>query len=103
MSDYHRLVNVETEIANERRTRARCSCIWNSGWRRTRHVAIEAHGIHVVKMERMTIARARAIAYDHAHGLHDEYDDPDIGCRWIGCEDAFWIIAHAQESESFSE
>lgn len=40
-------------------------------------------------------ARARAILADHAGGLHADHDDPDVGCRYPGCDDAFWLLAFA--------
>lgn len=37
--------------------------------------------------------RARAILADHVAGLHDDHDDPTVGCRYPGCEDAYWLLS----------
>lgn len=41
----------------------------------------------------MIADRARAILRDHVVGLHEEHDDPDEGCTYPGCEDAFWLLS----------
>lgn len=41
----------------------------------------------------MTPETARAILADHVAGLHDHMDDPQIGCRYPGCENAYWLLS----------
>lgn len=42
-------------------------------------------------------ANAAAILNDHVHGLHESMDDPEVGCRWPGCDAAYWLLASLQE------
>lgn len=41
-------------------------------------------------------AHCEAIANDHAHGLHDGYDNGDC-CTYRGCDDAYWLLAQRDE------
>lgn len=41
----------------------------------------------------MTAEQARAILADHVRGLHDHMDDPDVGCRYPGCDAAYWLLS----------
>lgn len=47
------------------------------------------------------LARAEAILRDHAEGLHHPLDRDDI-CRYAGCDDAFWLVARAQEHQPWA-
>jgi hypothetical protein len=91
----HDLIKIETSVSSGL-VQARCLCDWTSGWRRSREAALVAHDGHLTRMYSMTPEQAKAILNDHTYGLHEEHDTPD-GCRWIGCDEAFWVIAKAEK------
>jgi hypothetical protein len=92
-SPYHGRSDV---VETHGKTEARCVCGWRSGYRRTRPVAVSALSTHIESMRAMPLVRAEQLLNDHAHGLHEPHDGPD-GCAWIGCSEAFFVVARERE------